>query len=126
LIREIDIAIRQGFQASFSSVITSDRYKLDGLNSSLIDGDVRDEYAWAYQESYHQEEKISQGKFTIFQLVEGKWQRSNITWLLKAYPKVEIQSALEKIGFTEVRIHNFRGDLATLENERSLCFLCRK
>jgi SAM-dependent methyltransferase len=101
-------------------------YKLDGLDDSVVAGDVKDDYAWAYQENYRQDEKISQAKVTIFQLLEGQWQRSNVTWLTKAYSKDKVQSALETVGFREVCIYTSQGDLAESEKERSLCFLCHR
>ncbi|HBB30692.1 MAG TPA: class I SAM-dependent methyltransferase [Cyanobacteria bacterium UBA8803] len=102
------------------------KFQSYGTESVLTEGDVQDEYAWACRESYIPEEKISPIAITIFHLVEANWQRSDITWLLKAYSKSEIQSALEAVGFSEVIIYDRDGNLATASSNSYAFFMGRK
>jgi hypothetical protein len=102
------------------------RFQSYGTESVLIEGDVKDEYAWARRQSYNPEEKISPLSMTIFHLIEGSWQRSDITWLLKAYSKAEVQSALESVGFTEVRVYDRDGYLAADSSNSYVFFMGRK
>jgi SAM-dependent methyltransferase len=102
------------------------KFKSYGTESVLTEGDVQDEYAWACRESYNPEEKISPIAITIFHLVEGNWQRSDITWLLKAYSKSEVQSALEAVGFIEVSIYDRDGNLAGANSNSYAFFMGRK
>lgn len=102
------------------------KFQSYGTESVLTEGDVKDEYAWACRESYMPEEKISPIAMTIFHLVEGSWQRSDITWLLKAYSKAEVQSALEAVGFTEVSVYDRDGYLAGDHSNSYVFFMGRK
>ncbi|MHC5762951.1 class I SAM-dependent DNA methyltransferase [Nostoc sp.] len=63
---------------------------------------------------------------TLLQLVEKDWQPSEITFLVKPYSKTEIQSLLEEVGFTSVRIYNPNGELANPENNKNAYFVARK
>lgn len=78
----------------------------------LAGGDVQDNYAWALQRSYQPEEKIGSVKTTIFQLIEGTWQRIDNTTLMKCYFPDEIQQALESVGFKKISIYNAKHDFA--------------
>jgi SAM-dependent methyltransferase len=102
------------------------KFQSYGTESVLTEGDVQDEYAWACRESYNPDEKISPIAITIFHLVEANWQRSDITWLLKAYSKSEVQSALEAVGFTEVSIYDRDGNLAGASSNSYAFFMGRK
>jgi SAM-dependent methyltransferase len=102
------------------------KFQSYGTESVLTEGDVKDEYAWACRESYIPEEKISPIAITIFHLIEGTWQRADINWLLKAYSKIEVQSALEAVGFTEIRVYDRDGYLAADSSNSYVFFMGRK
>lgn len=78
-------------------------------HGSLV-GDIQDEYAWAGRRSYHPEDRIAKTQITIFHLVEGSWQRVDPTLLARCYSVAEVQSALEKVGFTEVSVYDAQRD----------------
>lgn len=101
-----------------------ERYQSDWNGS--ISGNVKDDFAWAVQFRYHPEEKIARSHFTIFQLLEGKWQRSDTTLLEKCFDKVQLQSALENVGFTEVNIYDAKRDFGIQERPGDTYFVCRK
>jgi ubiquinone/menaquinone biosynthesis C-methylase UbiE len=88
------------------------QYQSYSATSFLTDGDVKDEYAWACRESYNPEEKISPNQMTIFYLLAGKWQRLDLTWLLKVYSKEEVKSVLENVGFKDIVVYDINGNLA--------------
>jgi len=104
----------------------TDGFQSLGRNGSITDGDVKDEYAWASHDNYQPEEKISQCKITIFQLAGENWKRSEVTWLLKAYSREEVQSALESVGFRDVSVHNLEGELTGSGYQGYVFFVCRK
>lgn len=87
-------------------------YQLDNWQGSVSEGIVKDDYAWAYRGQYYPEEKIGKYTLTLFQLVEKKWQRSDVTYLVKSYSRADILSALEKAGFTEITVCDREGNLA--------------
>lgn len=86
-----------------------ERFLSSSWHGSMM-GDVQDEYAWAERRIYDGEKKVGFVKTTLFKLVEGVWQRSDNTTAMKCYSKAEVQSALEKAGFTDVRVGD-SGDL---------------
>jgi SAM-dependent methyltransferase len=90
------------------------------------DGRVQDNNSWISIYSYDKENKILQKDTTRFQLIDGTWQRSDRTFLLKAYSATEVQSALEKVGFTEINILELKRDLGIEKEDGRACFICRK
>jgi SAM-dependent methyltransferase len=91
-----------------------------------IIGDVGDDYAWIARVKYDRENKIYQETHTNFELIKGEWQRSEVTSLTKAYSTAEIQSALEKIGFTDVSIYDQERDLGQDGRAGKISIVCRK
>ncbi|WP_375509338.1 class I SAM-dependent methyltransferase [uncultured Nostoc sp.] len=91
-----------------------------------ITGDVKDDYAWIGCTTYDIEKKIFRESYTNFQFMKGEWQRSEVTLLTRAYSIAEIQSALEKVGFTEVSIYDEERDLGVEKRAGKVCIVCRK
>ncbi|WP_375509335.1 class I SAM-dependent methyltransferase [uncultured Nostoc sp.] len=91
-----------------------------------LNGDVKDEYAYAELQKYDPENKIKRRQVTIFNLVQGNWQRSDTTLLEKCYSNSEVKSALENVGFTEVSIYDAERDLARHGQAGNTYFVCRK
>lgn len=91
-----------------------------------ISGDVKDEYAWALKTIYYPEEKIGRLHFTIFQLLEGSWQRTDTAVEEKCYSVAEIQSALEDVGFTEISVYDAERDFGVERDPGNAYFICRK
>ncbi|MDF5721310.1 MAG: class I SAM-dependent methyltransferase [Rhizonema sp. PD37] len=96
------------------------------LSVPTISGGVEDNFAWIDRHTYDPEKKISQKSYTKFQLIKGEWQRSDMTFLTKPYSTTEIQSALEKVGFTDVKIYDEERDLGVPGQTGIACFVCRK
>lgn len=90
------------------------------------DGSVKEEYAWAAQRSYNPNERIGQVKITIFQMTEGNWQRSDITWLVKGHSRTEIESTLKQVGFINVSVYDAERDLRVTGKGDIVYFVCRK
>jgi len=90
-------------------------------------GTVEDDYAYIARSSYDPDEKIGKLDFTIFRLLEGKWERSDLTFLQKCYSEREIISALESVGFAEINVYDFQRGLDGLYKQigRSF-FVCNK
>jgi SAM-dependent methyltransferase len=102
-----------------------ERYK-SNLWNGVTQGNITDEYAWAVRQSYAPEGKIGKIETTTFQLLNGAWQRSDVTWLVQGYSKSEVISALEKVGFTEVNIYDAEHDFAINGKAGNAYFICRK
>ncbi|MCA1993184.1 MAG: class I SAM-dependent methyltransferase [Coleofasciculus sp. S288] len=108
------------------SIFLEEHFYSDAWKGNLTGGEIKEEYAWAIQQSYNLEEKIGVFKVTIFQLLEGNWQRSDISYQYKAYSRTEVKSALEYAGFTEVSIYDAKGNLAEIDYEGDAIFVCHK
>lgn len=96
-------------------------------NETDSGGVVKDENVWVDIWSYDLESKVGKKNTTRFEFVNGMWQRSDRTFLLKLYSLADVQTALEKVGFTEVSIYDVKRDLGLKQTlgER-VCFLSRK
>jgi len=77
---------------------------------SIDDGDVQRDYAWATRSIYNSKDRVGQVQITLFQLLAGKWQRSDITWRVRGYSQVEVQSALENAGFMNIKSYDAEHD----------------
>ncbi|MEH2178691.1 class I SAM-dependent DNA methyltransferase [Nostoc sp.] len=86
-----------------------ERFETDWWNGSIV-GDVQDDYAWAARRSYNRDAKISQTQVTIFHLVDNNWQRTDTNLLGRCYSRSEVYSALESVGFTEVKNYDAEHD----------------
>ncbi|MFQ4143787.1 class I SAM-dependent methyltransferase [Chlorogloeopsis sp. ULAP02] len=90
-----NILLEQGFQAGWNDIVLSD---------------AKDDCAWIVKHTYNPEEKIGQIKITGFRLIEGNWQRLDDIMLVKSYAADEVISALENVGFKQVRVHHSEPD----------------
>lgn len=86
--------------------------------------EVKDDFVSIVTNSYDQ--KNLKQKHTILKLINANWQRSDVTFTLKAYSIAEVISALEKTGFTEVKVYNAEQDLGLNGGSDRACFVCRK
>ena len=88
--------------------------------------EVRDRYVYVERYyNYNQEEKIREGKFTSFELIDEVWKRSDITMLVKDYFVSEIKLVLANTGFVVINEYDSRdfGDDTPFSHP---CFVCRK
>ncbi len=102
-----------------------DEYYRGSWNNSM-EGDVKEDYAWALKRHYNSEEKIGTINITTFQLFNNNWQRLDNAWLVKGYLREEVIFALKKVGFTEVNYYNIKCDLIEPEQTGAVYFVCRK
>ena len=104
-----------------------ERYETDWWNGS-VEGDLKDDYAWAARRSYDREEKISQTSITVFNLVDdGSWRRTDTNLLGRCYSRSEILSALKGVGFTEVKEYDAKRDFDIHEwGPGKAYFVCHK
>ncbi|MGI2902871.1 class I SAM-dependent methyltransferase [Tolypothrix sp. VBCCA 56010] len=110
----------------FAFELMLEEYYLLNLSVPTSSGGVEDDFAWIDRHIYDPEKKIAQKNFTKFQLIKGEWQRSDVTFLTKPYSTTEIQSVLEKVGFTDVRSYDEERDLGVPGETGIACFVCRK
>lgn len=89
-------------------------------------GGVKDDNVWVDIWSYDTENKIGRKDTTIFELVNGLWQRSDRSFFLKAYSIPDVKSVLEQVGFTEISMFELKQDLGVDKAFESACFICRK
>ncbi len=83
-------------------------YRASWHNSVL--GDIKDEYVWTMLRCYNFQERLGQIKTAIFDVLDDKWQRSNLTWHVKGYFKDEVKSALQNVGFKNIHIYDVERD----------------
>jgi SAM-dependent methyltransferase len=80
-------------------------------------GTVEDTAAGITRASYDRAKKIGRVDLTMFRLVDGAWQRSDVSVLERCYPVEDVTAALELAGFTQVEARDgwelgMRGDMA--------------
>lgn len=98
----------------------------NSYDGSISMGDLQDDYAWVSRDRYDSEKKIAEFKITTFQLVQENWKRTDITHWVKPYPRKEVVSTLENVGFKEVTVCDAEGNLAAPEYKEYALFICRK
>ena len=101
-----------------------ERYR-GGWNNSM-EGDIKQEYAWALRRNYESEERIGKIDVTIFQLIDNNWQRLDKTWLVKGYYQNEIISSLKNAGFAEINIYDAKRNLTEDGASGTVYFVCHK
>ncbi len=65
-------------------------------------GLVEEEHACVIQSAYAPGERTARMDVTMFDLTEGRWQRSDVTFLQRCYAEQEVQTALRDAGFGEI------------------------
>jgi SAM-dependent methyltransferase len=103
-----------------------DYYQSEHWQGFVTQGDVKDDYAWAFRGTYDPIAKTGQYNMTIFHLVHEKWQRCDRTWQLKAYSQAEIEFALQQAGFQTIHTYDAERDFSMSENVGITYFVCRK
>lgn len=89
-------------------------------------GDIKDDYVWTLLRRYNSETRIGQIQIAIFELLQQKWQRSNITWSVKGYVQDEVFSALQEVGFKKISVCDAEQDLQHPRGIGVAYFICRK
>ena len=74
---------------------------------------------------YKPEQRMWEIQVTGFEMVENSWKRLDTTWLRKDHFLAEVQSSLEKVGFTDINYYNTK-DFGGSEEAGMACFVCRK
>ncbi|MBW4625286.1 MAG: class I SAM-dependent methyltransferase [Brasilonema octagenarum HA4186-MV1] len=131
-IEELENALHKVYEALLDNGIFGCEMYIEELcqsswNKSDSGGGVKDDHVWVDIWSYDSENKVGRKDTTIFELVNGMWQRLDRTFLLKLYSLADVQTALEKVGFTEVSIYDVKQDFGLEQTlgER-VCFVGRK
>lgn len=108
------------------------------LNPNHSYSDVQDDFAFnLLSRNYYPEEKIYRRNVVLFRLLNGNWQRSDVTLVERPYSPEQVKSALEKVGFKEVKVYDVNRDLAANESELTgeldglvkngrMCYVCHK
>ena len=87
-------------------------------------GIVEDDHVYVVRSSYRPDERVARFDTTIFYLQDG-WQRTDLTLLQKCYSEIEVRSALETAGFSDIYVFAYGFEELTGESERAF-FICRK
>lgn len=93
---------------------------------SKVQADAKDNYAWISQFNYDREEKLGCDRTTRFQLIDGQWQRYDMTFIWKLYSVTDVKFALEKVGFTDIIFSDIKADFEIESSGHVGCFFCRK
>jgi SAM-dependent methyltransferase len=96
------------------------------VDASVVEGYVKDDDVFSMRDIYQPEDKIGRKYITIFQLINGEWQRSDLTLLFKIYLPEEVKTALEKVGFTNVNIYDLERDFGVDRRAGHAAVVCRK
>lgn len=99
-------------------------YKVDSPIEDTTD--FTDDYAQIMRIKCDTDNKTAQIYSIVFQLIEGKWQRSDTVLSKRAFTQSEIQPALEKIGFTIAGIYDAERDFALRGMAGTKVYVCRK
>ncbi len=74
-------------------------------------GMVEDDHVCVVRASFDEEEGVGRMAITIFRLDDDVWRRYDVTLLQRCYSELEIRSALEATGFTDVQTFDAQNDL---------------
>jgi len=89
---------------------------------------VEDDLVCIVRSTYDSDDRLSQFDLTIFRQF-NEWQRSDLTFFQRYYPKAQVISALENTGFTDITVYGYQDEMGlttlTPESER-MYFICRK
>jgi SAM-dependent methyltransferase len=96
------------------------------IDAPIAEGYIKDDEIFCMRDIYNPEDKIGRKYITTFQLIKNQWHRLDFTLLFKIYFLAEIQTALAKVGFTEVQIYDLERDLGVDERAGHTVFVCRK
>jgi len=99
---------------------------LEGWEGSY--GEAYEDHAFVRSGSYDAEKHLGRFDAAIFRLVDGAWQRSDVTFLQRWYQRADIFAALERAGFTRVRAYQFgedRGLIPLGDAARRGFFVCQ-
>lgn len=100
---------------------------LEGWEGSY--GEAYADHAFVRSGSYDPEKRLGRFDAAIFRLVDGVWQRNDVTFFQRWYSRAEIFTVLERAGFSAVRAYQF-GEQRSLipmgETARRGFFVCRR
>ncbi|MEH2317909.1 class I SAM-dependent DNA methyltransferase [Nostoc sp.] len=91
-----------------------------------VQGDAKENHAWISQFHYDTEKELGCDRTTRFELINGQWQRYNMTFVYKVYSVSDVKSTLEKIGFTDIIFYDIKADFGIESSNHVGCFICRK
>jgi len=89
-------------------------------------GVVEDDHAFIVRSSFDENERVGRTAITVFRLKGKTWRRSDIVLLQRCFSQEEIQSALEKVGFTDIQVYDAQKDLGWSREVGRAFFLSRK
>jgi len=89
-------------------------------------GIVEEDHVCVGRSSYRAEEGIGQADFTIFRLVDGAWQRTDVTLLQQCSAESEIRAALKDAQFQHIQTFDAQRDLGWQRDVGRTFFLCEK
>jgi len=89
-------------------------------------GIAEEDHVCVGRSSYRAEESIGQADFTIFRLVAGAWQRSDVRLVQRCYQEGEVSQALQNAGFQQIRALDAPRDLGWQRDVGRTFFLCQK
>ncbi len=119
------------FQNVYAAMMENGWFAFDLSQEERMKGNTSksnfaDDFAIIQSHSYNSEEKIGRESFVIFRLIDGGWQRSDTTLIQRPYSIAEVQSALERVGFTEISFYDAERDLGVDGMAERIFYICRK
>ncbi|MCF4968126.1 class I SAM-dependent DNA methyltransferase [Nostoc sp. CMAA1605] len=112
--------LTKAFQKVYDSLLPNGWFGFDLSEGELVrednnlveecSGDFGDDYTWLQRSIYDPKSKLWQSHYVTFQLLDGSWHRKDVNCTAKAYSRTEVQSVLEKVGFTKVLVNDVTQD----------------
>jgi SAM-dependent methyltransferase len=101
-------------------------WDMSTIDAAIVEGYVKDNEVFSMRDIYSPDDKIGRKYITTFQLMHGAWQRSDLTLCFKIYSPTEIQTALSKVGFTDIHFCDLERDLGVDGRAGHVAVVCRK
>ncbi|MBE9209300.1 methyltransferase domain-containing protein [Nostoc sp. LEGE 06077] len=99
---------------------------IEDWQRTKIQGEAKENNAWISEFDYDTEKKIGCDRTTRFELIDGQWQRSNMTFRWKLYSVTDVKSTLAKVGFTDIVFYDIKNDFGVESSGHIGCFVACK
>ena len=87
---------------------------------------VKRDHVCIMESVYHPSRGVGSSNVTLFRLVKGVWQRSDLEILEYLYPEEQVRESLAAAGFAQVLAYDAERDLGIARGEGRLFFLASK
>jgi SAM-dependent methyltransferase len=87
---------------------------------------IEDDHVCVVRGSYDGETRLKKYELTMFRLLTGNWQRTDLNLWQRYYTEVEILTALADAGFKQVKTYDARREFGMTLSDGRMFYLTRK